>query len=413
MSARLHVWHDGVGVTTDDLNAMTTTLMGAPDRATEQHVFPGNADGVNVVKRLRPLLDERRPAPDGDGLGTPVYALKTPRVLGVEAAYYDNVSIGKVAVLPHVADIFAASGPHDGQALTLSATLREALMTAAFASSVSGRVDTVYVSVKFTSAATVNRRVKSTTTGEVTTQALSLYADPEVSVNIAPGTEGSSTPGAVPADGGGQYNIAVVNVALPVGYTTGGVLFDGGGSFVTQVWERGNVHTQAVEGVRNGVSVYTSGCDAGPAGNPHTALNQSPRGTGHTRMRKVFRHTAATAVVVLDNALDWRGREVRLSVLRSASHVAVSPFGNYVPPSLVTAGGASMTEDSGWVFSGYINDVGAGTGAFFITTGPPVIKFFARNADGALVATIADAPLHVDGDFYTVVIEAFDNALEG
>lgn len=416
MTTRRGLWPAGIGVIDEDLARMADAAAFAPDKVMEQLSFPGGANGASLVKRVRPLLDELRAAPDGAGLGFPVPSLKSPRILCCEAAYYDGVTIGRVAVQPCAVDIVAASPVHGAQSFTLSGKVNTMLTSAAFSSSGAGRVDTVYLSVRFENGATVDRRMKDITTGVVSTQSVAVYADPVVTVNIAAGVEGSSTPGAVPADGSGQYNVAVCTVALPVGYVSGGVLFDINGSFVKQVWERSVVRALAVEGVRKGSMAFTSNCDAGPAGNIHTTLAQAGRGNTRNTVRAVFRHTAANALCVLDNALWWCLREVRVSVIRSTSATPVAPFGNYVPPSLALDGGASLAEDSGWVNSGQVNlippAVGSPLGQFFSTSGPPVIHFFARNSDGALVCTIADPPLHVNGDFYTVIAECFDQNVE-
>lgn len=416
MTTQRVLWPAGIGVVDEDLQRAADVASQAGDHVLEELAFPGGADGSSYVKRLRPLLDELRPAPDPLG-GSPVYAMKSPRILAVEAAYYDGVTIGRVGVLPCAVDIVGPSAVQAAQAVALSGKVTAMLTAPVHASTTAGRVDTVYLSVRFNSpgGAAVLRRMKNTTTGVVTTETVNVYADVEVSVAVAAGTEASSTPGALPADAGGTYNVAVCTVALPAGYVSGGVLFDMSGSFIRQVWSRAALRRQAVEVVRPGDMAFTTNCDAGPAGNLNTLLGQSQRLRGGDRIRAVFRHTGAGALCVLDNTLWWCMREVRVSVLRSAAHVGVSPFGVYVPPSLAVLGGASMAEDSGWVHSGQLNTVtggGAPVGQFFSTSGPPVMHFFARGSDGALVVTIADAPLDAAGDFYTVIAECLDQNVE-
>ena len=409
MSGRLVVLSTGLGLMDEDLERLTEALAGADDAALAAIAQPRATAGA-AVKRILPLLDEMRPVPGG---GSPVPALRTPRALVAEAAYYDGTSIGKVRVQPHIFEVWgAASANPSAQAPSLRGFCFEPLDTPNFASSVSGRVDTVYLTVRFNAGTTASRRVKDPTSGVVSTQTVTLYQDPEVTIHVSPGAEGSSTPGAVPADGAGSYNVGVAQVSLPVGYTSGGALFDGGGSFIEPTWERARLNEGAVGGARHGVVTGTSGADTGPADRYTRALATS-RFAGRQMLRACFRHTASTAVVVLDDSIDWRLREVNLTCLRSVSHTPAGSYGNWVPPTKALTGGGAMSESSGWVHSGYVNDTGTGVGAFFETSGAggdPVLKFFARNSDGALVATIAAAPLDGahGGDFYTVLVDYLD-----
>lgn len=416
MTTRRVLWPAGIGIVDEDLQRGADVASQADDAVMQNLMVPGGADGTTVIKRLRPLMDElRTPVDTSSGLGP--YIVRSPRILACEAVMVDFATIGKVAVLPCAVDVFLASAAQARQFLALSGALTDPAVTPFFSSSVSGRVDTVYLTLRLNAPAEalVDRRMKDVTSGAVDTQNIAVYNDVEVTVHVAPGSEGSSTPGAVPADGTLSFNVAVATVSLPVGYTSGGTLLDGDGSFIAQVWNRSGIAPQAVNVVRRGTPTFSANCDAGPAGNRATILNASTRGTGHNIVRLVFRHTGANMVCVLDSKLYWGLRDVRVSIRRSVSVSVVAPFGNYVPPSMSVDGGASMSEDSGWVDSGLINTVSVGSpvGAFFTTSGPPVMNFFARNADGALVVTCADAPLHANGDFYTVIAECLDQTTEG
>jgi hypothetical protein len=220
--------------------------------------------------------------------------------------------------------------------------------------------------------------------------------------------------------------VKLAEVWLPSGYTSGGNLYDGGGGFIRQKWERGGIRNSAVAHVRSGQGMaFTGGSDGGIG----VEVGNSSRGCEYHVVRSIFRHTGVNAKVTLDRGIDWRNRLVRITLLRSASQAVSAPFGLYPPPGgiasgipAIAGGGASNVVDTGWVYTGLVSDPDLAAGEFFDSGGTPkTIKLYANSSDslgapylGALVATIGEAPddgAH-GGDHYVAVIETFASDFE-
>jgi hypothetical protein len=392
----------GIGLVTQDIQRIADAAAGADDAALQGLFAPGAANGSTRVKRVVPLLGETRTSSDPRSVRTLLWESAT----------------GRVQLLPCMVQVFGVTTAAVAQALDLSVYVTTALTSAAFASSAAGRVDVLYAVVtRVTPSGGVrNRRMKDTSSGAVSVAPQNVYSVAQVSLAVATGTEGSSTPATVPADGAGSYNVALARVALPAGYTSGDALFSGGGSYVTQVWSRAALRTDMTRYIRPGVQAYEANADAGATssgGSRLIAMNASDRYASVQRIRAVFRQSAAVARVVLDSSINWTNRIVRVHVLRAASQA--STFGDYPPPGVmigaggVSLGGASRTFDSGWRHAGSLGDPTAPIGDFYATPDTPTMTFYARASDGALVCTITEAPTDSgDGDYYTVIAEALD-----
>lgn len=408
-------WPAGVGVVEVDLQRSANAGANADDRVVEVFGAPGDGDLSVAVKRVIPLHDDLRP---GIGSG-PSHRFANPRLLCTDASYLGGTA-GRVRVLPCAFVVAAPSTNPAAQAIELVAQLREAVDTAAIASSAAGRVDTVYATVTRTVPAgdgTRPRRMKDPTTGVVSTADTPVYDTPAVTLHVVTGTEGSATPGALPSDGAGSYNVPLCHVVIDAGYVSGGVLAGGGGDFIVQAWERGGVRGPAVRLARPaGEMSFEANVDAGLG--DLTVINSS-RFADRQVVRSVFRHTAASARVVLDARIDWRGRDVRVSIRRTVSQTPIAPFGNYPPPQLLASqGGASNVADTGWVWTGTVGDVATPSSAFWSQAGPPTMRLFANSAPGidlgALVLEIDDAPddgAH-GGDHYIVIAEHLSASVE-
>lgn len=401
MSGKQGQFPEGMGVVDEDMQRVADAASQADDRLLGLLGAPGGADNATIIKRVFPLLDELRTTPDLGGGPDPRF--NGGRTIGCEAAYFGG-AVGRVRVFPIAIQITAATpveGPQAGEVL-LTAVLEEATDTGAFASTTLGRVDTVYATVDWNVPAlgTRPRRIKDTTTGTVTTEDTTVYREPRVRIFVAAGTEGSTTPGAVPADGGSSWNVKLMEVALPAPYTTNAILLGGSGSYIRQAWERGGVEGRSVKLVRPGMGMAFTDADAGLDA---TRVNSS-RGSEFHIVRAAFRHTGATALVVLDAAMDWRHRMLRATILRTATQVVSAPYGKFMPPGalFLATGGQSNRKETGWVHTGSVADLASASTTAMWRDGK-VGTFPAWNTtdiypDKALVTHTGDVWQNMDDD---------------
>lgn len=424
MSGDESLFAPGVGLVSEDLERLATTAAKGEDRALAIVAAPGAGDGASYIKRIIPLDDEFRVGPTYSG--NVLSWLKSPRVLVSEALFFGGPS-GGVRVKPAAFEVWAPSVATNAQNATLIARLEGPVELTALGASASGRVDTIYaaVSVWIPSGANRSRRVKNTTTGVTSTNTVSTYRQPRVQIMVAVGTEGSSTPGAVPADSPGTttFYFKLAEVALPSGYTSGAPLNALGVHFIAQKWERGGVHQRSLALARPAVGMAFTNADAGLRAELHNAQ----RDLDYHLVRGVFRHTGANAIVVVDTSIDWTMRMVRVSCIRTASQTPVSPYGNFTPPAGAETAGRDETSgkfvDTGWTFSGRggvsggecynaFSGLGGGSGS-----GGHLYLF--ANGDsgypmGALMVFLNDAPEDGGhgGDHIIVVAEALGRDLE-
>lgn len=409
MSGRRVLIPAGLGVVEFDLQGIADAAYAGDDRAFEMLMIPGGANG-SVVKRVMPLHDERRAGMDL-GAGYDELNFNNPRVLCADSAFYTLTAAGTLRVLPCALQVIAASTAPAMQRVTATAKLTAHMDSPQFAASPAGRVDTLYATVAWDTPAGGSRarRVKNTSTGVVATADTAVYADLLVTLHVAAGTEGSSTPGAMPADGTLSWNFKLAEVVLAPGYTLNGLLLN-----IRQSWERATLNEQVVRGVRSGVQGSYTNADAGLGATWAT----SSRFAEAIRVRSTFRNTAAAARVVLDKAHDWRNREARITLLRAASHTPGGGYGEFPPVDMVTTGGTSKRMDTGWLHTGAQGNVATNSTAFWTSGGSPTARLFANNTSGlpmgALVLEIDDAPDDTanGGDHWTVIAEALDRNAE-
>lgn len=418
MSGKESLFPPGVGVVAEDLERLATTAAQGEDRARALVAGPGGGDGASYLKRIVPLDDEFRAGPTFGGSAQSW--LKSPRILACEALFFGGLS-GAVRVKPAAFEVWAPSAASSGQQMQLCARLDSPLDLAILGASAAGRVDTVYAAVSqyIPGAANRSRRMKNVITGATSTNTVSVYREPRVQVLVAVGTEGSGTPGAVPADSPGTatWYFKIAEVSLPAGYTSGAPLNSMGVHFIAQKWERGAQRAATLALVRAAQGMAFTNADAGVL----PALNNSPRNLDYQIVRGVFRHTAGLAFIVLDTSIDWRDRLVRVSIFRAPSTTAIAPYGTFPPPSGIGIPGrddtAGKSADTGWTFSGS-GGVSAGLayGCFSGLGGTSGaggnLYLFANGQSGypigALMAYMFDAPddgAH-GGDHYVVIAEA-------
>lgn len=408
MSGRKVLIPAGIGVVDVDLQRIADAAAGADDHALELLMFPGGATGA-ALKRVAPLFNELRTPPTVGGAADPSFT--NPRRLCADAGYFGG-TVGRLRVLPCLLQVVAASTEPDAQRVTVTGLLAAALDTGTFGSNSSGssRTDLVYATVAWATptAGRRARRVKDTTTGVVTTGDVNVYAELEVSLTILPNATVSSLPG----DGASSWNFPIAEVTVPNGYTSGGLLAN-----VRQKWDRACLNPQMMRGVRAGVRTAFTNADAGLA---DADLVNGSRFADHRIVRTSFRHTAANALVTLDQGLDWRYREARVTLIRAATHTPGGIYGEFPPPDAITVGGTSVQFETGWTHTG-AGDRGSNATAFWTSGGSPTCRLFASSSSnpgdpalGALVLEIDDAPddgTH-GGDHWVAIAECLGSNRE-
>lgn len=411
MSGRRALIPAGLGAVDADLQRVADAAYTGEDRALALLAAPGGGDGSSIVKRVIPLVAET----DQDATH-PV----NPRRLLLDASIHGGTA-GIARLQACAIHVTGASLRRSAQATAIVARVDDWMESSLFDSSAAGRVDSVYVSVAMSTpvGGQRSRRVKNPTTGAVTTQTVDVYSDATATLLVAPGVEGSATPGTVPADTATTWNVKLADVVLPAGYVSGTILYDGTvGEYIKQRWTRGGVSTQASRAVRVNVPQFKTNCDAGL----YDDISAADRGTGLTIVRGTFRNTAAGAVMVLDKSVDWRRRIVRITLIRPAVHVVPPAEAVYPDPRGVYVQGTSYQLSTGWVFTGSSGNVAAPLDEFYTSGGAPNLKLYANSSGagigatplGELVATIADAPDDGanGGDHWVFIAEALDSDWE-
>lgn len=399
MSGTQSIIPAGLGATDEDFQRIADTAAFAEDRALRILAAVGGP------KRVMPLADflaqfdaspgiisDRGQMSAGGSLCVFDSALPTGRLVVRPAAYLVNVD---------------AVAPLTGEARIVAVKPTETNV-GPFASTAGGRTDVVYATVTMTNGLTADRRWKDPTTGERSTQSVLLTRVASVTFHIAAGTEGSpNVVPAIPADSGSAWNIALANVALQAGYTSGDPLTTYGIGPATnkarQVWTRAVLPPHVVGSVRMGRVNPVSGV-AASADLPFHRL------TGRETVVCCFRHTGGSGGAPAEVTLD-RGRDYRTSMVRiGLSRITAQGSGTVYPaPSRPQNGGASEKADSMWLNTGW-DDL---AGWFWNTGGTPDVRFYVGSADGRLYAKIPAAPIDAGGDEYVVVVEVLDSFMDG
>lgn len=224
----------------------------------------------------------------------------------------------------------------------IAVRMLDAIKSAQFPSNTFGGAVTylVYLTVSRQVNATGARRVKNLTTKQVTTQTVNLTDAPAVTCTVLPNAGLAD----LPADGANAWNFAIALVSIPNPYTAGTAITQ---SWITPVWRRGGVAAGAVRRM-----VTTTPNPAAVAFSYETAYLSAFRymrlATKQTRCFLIAL-SGADGFGILDQAIDWRRRLVRVSVCRPANHGGGTP---YPAVDSVVSPGSSLSADSGLQFTG-------------------------------------------------------------
>jgi len=240
MSLLRGTWNDGEAITTVELNRPNDVSANADDRVLEALFTPGATQ-----KRLIPL-----------SLSTTDHTLMV----------VPGGTSGSVALKPCV---LVAGHPTTSTAIKMSATLLASLDSNLVGANSSGstRIDLLYATVSRTTpatigspatgvaytglgiadvgtGATVSRTVKDVSSGNVSTQSISIYDVPTITLTILAGTPGSGVAPALPSDSGSAYNFSLSKITVANGYTSGTAI---SASNLTQEWTQATLPVQLVK----------------------------------------------------------------------------------------------------------------------------------------------------------------------
>jgi hypothetical protein len=320
MSGERTLWLEGVAVVDLDLQRLADGAARADDLAAEL-VAEGSIGVTSVLRRVLPLE------------GTEDYATSAAQLL------IQSVGGGILSIAPALYQAFLRDTLATVPRLVMGARSRQVVQTDPLSANPGGapRTDLLYATVTQVNAAPQSRRFKAPS-GAVSTQAIVLSSTPTVVFSVS---EGSG----YPAEGAGSYVFPLAEIVVPAGYTEFTTIDP---SWIRQVWRR----TFAPPFLHRAITGSAFG--SGNVAQLTRVAGIEPdwgRFGGARKFCVPFRHVgdAATVFPLGDRvgAIDWRQRLVRFSLVR-----AVAQSTQYVPPHSVTAPGASVTEDSGYRYTG-------------------------------------------------------------
>lgn len=266
------------------------------------------------------------------------------------------------------------------------------------ATAANNRIDVLYALVQRT-ATTAARKVKDPTTGVVSTQTITIYTAPTVTLGVQPGVEaGSPTVPALPADSSSAWYVPLANVTLTHPYTLGSALTQ---AQVAPAWSPNWLIPSLVRG-------YLPYLLTPAASGFVQATTRTADGVWgqYGRIGMAVRWTnSAAGVGQLDKARDWRRRVVRVRTFLPPDEGGAP---HHPPLQSATVPGALVADDSGQRFTGT-------TGAnfyTFTTAGGTVFAFRANGGTGYLELQLSGNIIDgVNGDNYFIDVEFTDQFL--
>ncbi len=332
---------------------------------------------------------------------------------------------GKVVIQPFRGIVgsttLAASSPLEAlhslrSGYALGTTTLSQTKTLAANSSGSTRWDLIYATVTpDVNAAGVTRYKKDTTTEVVSSSSVATYTTCTVVINVQAGTPAAPPlyP-ALPADGGGAYNIPLAMVRVPNGF--------GAASTVarTDIHEHAPCALQSTAtGAKNMQPASSNYSTTGAAEANQDWNNLTLRGGAYlpatmvgseSRVILLQRGLAPLSHVdgdVVDDSIDWRNRYFRASVLAlSGSTTATAFASDRNVTGTVPAGSAAQATQGTHTYQTFgqsfvddnANTIAYGTSngtAFYVTStlvsqlGASSVAIHVRNTDGALVLKLS------------------------
>lgn len=367
MSGTRSVWTDGQAVTTPDLQR--------------------SADAAAVADDL--VFSALLPAPGGGGVGKRILSLSS----GDEPGGWSQVLVnpgsgGTLSVYAALYEVGLLVGSEYSIALAARApTGIQTVATIAANSTGFSRTDLLYAVVQRSATPGASRKVK-TVTSAVITSTLVVETNPTVTFVIATGTTSA------PADSTSAWNFPLATITVPTGYVEGTTILS---SQIAQIWTRAFVPASAVR------SVFGATFGAGlPGILQPVAPEPSWKCFGAASEYVVpFRHIAngAGAVILADRlAIWWKNRIVRFMMVRAVAH-----SGEYPAPGAVTLPGSSVSDGSGWVYTGTTN------GTLWTSANGFVLAI--NNNYLTLSKPAGAAPSDAAGDHWLLIVETMDQFL--
>lgn len=372
------------------------TVAATADELTEEilldHTPRLNGYSIGIV----PLL------PDYPGAPTSTLVLPIPGgFLSVQpchvsvAASPADSGIPEQAMASIHAMVGAGATPDGPDAITspggLSGTLRAPLQSPQFAggSGTNPRIDVLYLTIQRSVTISKSRRQKDPTTGSVQTHPVNLAQDVTFTLNIVQGTPASSpTPPAIPASTGTAWNIALVNVAVASGYSSGSAISV---SNISPVWRRLWV---ARERERRDVPATIMAGSYGSGSNGRGSSRMDSQWGSGVKACMVIRHVSGGVTFTLDNAIDWRRRFVKISMAQ------VNPVsGTAMPLETTTGVGTQYSVESGLQWSPAAPSTAVRIW-IYSSSSPTVLFEFDVNPDGSVSVTMTSAPVNSGGDVW-------------
>jgi hypothetical protein len=401
----------GYPATDVDMQRLADTAASSEDRVYNLLFTPQSIGSGLYDKAVFPLLRE----PQNPSL--------TAYQRGRSLVYGDPLATaGTVNILPFTVLIGDKAAPSDNPtSILLSASLApdpSAPLTtfpaSAFPTSVGhGYIATVYALVQRI-ATTGARKFKDPTTGNVSTQVVTLYTSATVTVGVALGlADGSFTPPTLPADSSTAWYVPLANIKLDDGaggaWTSGAVIAQ---TRITQTWPAGWIRRNRVQ-LAEPASIMSSSYSAGVNGRASTPL--SSRWGASISVTAVLQHVSAAPGVftILDGLHDWHRRTVWIS---GVSIFSGGPSDG-VPPDQASPApyGMDTGAANGGAYGPALNFCGAGPARQQIaswnvgTVGSPSLLNLYMETSGILTVEFNGAPRIFAGHgYYLVTIEGTD-----
>lgn len=302
MSSTRVVVNDGQAVVTPDTQRLADTAAASDDRVLDVLLTPEFKGTGTYDKKVYPLLHE---PPDSS-------------YNQCRALVYPGAVTGGVKILP-AAYVVGGLGNSTSDASTVSFSARGAvydLPPSAFPTSgtANGRFDTVYALVQRT-ATTATRKVKDTTTGQTSSQLVTIYSTPTVTIGVQAGPEdGSFAATPLPADSSTAWYFPLAYIVLDDGlsgpWTQGTVI---GQSRIAQGYDAGWIKRNRIQFARP-ASIMSTVFSSPANGRAATSLDQWG---ASIMIAAVLQNKSTTgSEIVLDSTHDWRRRVVTLKVGR-------------------------------------------------------------------------------------------------
>lgn len=377
MSLKRAIVNDGQGATALDLQAIADTVAGADDR-----VFESLLTLDPNTKKIVPLQ------PESTTVNPALLVIPSPSVNG------------EVRVLPAV----YIAGPGTGFAVAMSLRQTFSVDTGLIGANSSGspRIDAIYASIQRGVTVTGQRKIKSSATGDKTTQTVNLADEVELAIVVLPNVSSGSPFAGMPSDTADAFYFPLAVLAIPNGYTSGSAIPQ---SQIAQNWTGGGIPRTRIQRYTP-ASLFVDGITQSPA----TPIRLDRWGVG-IKLFAVVKQTT-TGDVILDRNFNWTRRMIKGDIMR-VSRMGSAPY--YPGPELATIAGNDAVPGTFLPgFTGTNNGTATGctlSQAAGFNAGAAGTQVIALHTDSSnrLVINFNTLPFDTtNGDNWLVTIEATD-----